>query len=117
MREREKVQRHLRAKVPIVLLIVLHGPPKVGTGGRLVHDQGSKLGLQAQLVGGQCLVKQGFVGLLLGGLAQLLQVLVVFTELRGRDPVALQQRVDALKLLLGGDVGGSDEGANLGKGP
>jgi len=39
---------------------------------------------------------------------------VVFAQLRGRDLVALQQRVDALKLLLGGDIGGIDEGANLG---
>ena len=120
LREGEKVQRHLRAQVPVVLLVVLHGPPQVGAGSRLVHDQcfdqGPELGLQAQRRGGQRLVKQRLAGLLLGGQAQLLQLLVAFAQLRGRDLVALQQRVDADQLLLGGDVRGIDQGANLGQG-
>jgi len=120
LREREKVQRHLRAHVPVVLLVVLHGPPEVGAGGRLVHDQGfgqrPELGLQAQRGGGQRLVKQGFASLLLGGVAQLLQLLVVFAELGGRDLVALQQRVDTGQLLLRWHVGGIDQGTNLGQG-
>lgn len=40
---------------------------------------------------------------------------MVFAQLRGRDLVALQQRVDTGQLLFGRHIGGIDQGTNLGQ--